>query len=534
MMGPALQNLRHQEIRVESWHRVACPCDDAPMIPLFTRDAMRAFDAAAIAAGTPGLALMEQAGGAAFDVIVERFGAVLAHVVVVGGVGHNGGDGWVVARRMIERGLRPESILVGDPARLTGDALATWDALGRSGGERVQVAGNDLAALDAALARATLVVDALFGTGLDRPIADAHAEVVAKMNACQAPKVALDLPSGVDANTGGVLGVAVEATFTVTFGAHKRGLWQHPGARLAGELRCVPIGVAVPTQGDASVLEARDAIAWLGTRASDAHKGDAGHVLVIAGAPGRTGAALLSGLGALRMGAGLVTLAPRGGARAALDAKVVELMTADVPVDAGAAVAALVALARDKDAAVIGPGLGTDDAGIAIAKQTSMELEVPAVLDADALTAWGNGFDSLGFAPAARVLTPHPGEAARMLDCTAADVQRDRFRAATTLAQRSRSVVVLKGAGTVVADRDGHTYVCPRGTPAMASAGVGDVLAGAIAALLPGRGPLEAACCAVYLHAVAGELAARADRGLLASELAAALPDAIRSSRAGG
>lgn len=504
------------------------------MLPLFTRDQVRALDATAIAAGTPGLALMEKAGGGAFALVVEHFAHALAHVLVVGGAGHNGGDGWVVARRLLEHGLHPLSVLIGDPARLAGDALATWEALGSAGGERVHIgAGADLAALDAALARATLVVDALFGTGLDRPIAGAHAEVVAKLNACNAPKVALDLPSGVDANTGGVLGVAVEAALTVTFGAHKRGLWQHPGARLAGEVRCVPIGVAVPAQADAALLEARDAVAWLGTRASDAHKGDAGHVLVIAGAPGRTGAALLSGLGALRMGAGLVTLAPRGGARAALDAKVVELMTAEVPVDAGAAVATLVALARDKDAAVIGPGLGTDDAGMAIAKQTSMELDVPAVLDADALTAWGTGFDSLGFAPAARVLTPHPGEAARMLDCTAAEVQRDRFAAATTLAQRSRSVVVLKGAGTIVADRDGRTYVCSRGTPAMASAGVGDVLSGAIAALLPGRAALEAACCAVYLHAVAGELAARADRGLLASELAAALPDAIRTCRAG-
>jgi NAD(P)H-hydrate epimerase len=504
------------------------------MIPLFTRQEVRAMDEAAIGAGTPGVALMEAAGRGASDAIGERFPDALARVVVVGGTGHNGGDGWVVARRLIERGLAAQALLVGDAARLSGDALATWEALGRAGGERVRVGEGDLRALDDALSDATLVVDALFGTGLDRAIEGAHADVIAKLNACPAPKVALDLPSGVDADTGGVLGVAVEAAFTVTFGAHKRGLWQHPGVRLAGELRCVPIGVGVPADARASVIEARDAAGWLGTRMPDAHKGDAGHVLVIAGAPGRTGAAILAGLGALRAGAGLVTLAPRGGARAALDAKVVELMTAEVPAEASAAVAALVALAREKDAAVIGPGLGTDEAGAAIAKQASLELELPAVLDADALTAWGAAFDSVGFAPAPRVLTPHPGEAARMLGCTPGDVQRDRFAAAATLAERSRSVVVLKGAGTIVADRGGRLHVCPRGAPAMATAGVGDVLAGAIAALLPGRDAFDAARCAVYLHAVAGDLAARADRGLIASEVATAIPDAIRTCRAGG
>jgi NAD(P)H-hydrate epimerase len=506
------------------------------MIPLVSRQVARALDAEAIEGGTASLTLMENAGGRAFDAILEHFPGALSDVVVVGGTGQNGGDGWVVARLLIDRAERMIAVLVGDPGRLTGDARATWEALGRVGGERIQVGAGALAALDVALERATLVVDALFGTGLDREVGGVHAEVIAKMNACPAPKVSLDVPSGVDADTGAVLGAAVDATLTVTFAAHKRGLWQHPGARLRGEVLCVPIGVEVPepgADGVGGVIEAHDVAAWLGTRAPDTHKGQAGHVLVIAGAPGRTGAALLAGLGALRTGAGLVTLAPRAGARAALDAKVVELMTAELPADANAAVAALVALAADKDAAVIGPGLGTDAAGVAIAEQLATELALPAVVDADALTASADDLGALGFAPEPRVLTPHPGEAARLLACTPGDVQRDRHAAATRIAEASRSVVVLKGAGTIVADPSGRHFVCSRGTPAMATAGVGDVLAGAIAALLPGRAPFEAACAAVYLHAVAGEIAARADRGLLASELAAALPDAVRACRSG-
>jgi NAD(P)H-hydrate epimerase len=496
------------------------------VIPLFTRDEVRAIDVHAIEQlGIAGLELMEHAGRGAFDAIEARFG-VPPGVTVVGGPGHNGGDGWVVARHLAERGARPRCVLVGDPARLRGDAAPNWARLVELDVQHVAVGEGDLAALDEALSDAPLVIDALFGTGLDRPIGGVHAEVIARINRCEALVAALDLPSGVDANTGQVLGRAVNAALTTTFAAHKRGLHQYPAVTLAGEVVCVPIGAPVPSTSSVALLDDADVVAWVPARAGDVHKGSAGHVLVVAGSPGRTGAAVLAGLGALRTGAGLATLMPRAGARASLDGKVVELMTADMPADLDGAVAAVQSMAEGKQAVVIGPGIGVDAAGAALCVRLALELTQPTVLDADALTALGTDVGRLRDAAGPRVLTPHPGEASRLLGKSTAEVQADRYAAAALLAHRSGQVVVLKGARTIVAS-GGMARVCPRGAPAMATAGSGDVLAGALGALCCGLAPFEAASAGVYLHGVAGELAARADRGLLASELATALPEAI-------
>jgi NAD(P)H-hydrate epimerase len=399
----------------------------------------------------------------------------------------------------------------------------------------LSIAGDELAPLVSALSSATLVVDALFGTGLDRALLGRYAEAVELINACAAPVVALDLPSGVDADVGAVLGAAVRAELTVTFAAHKRGLHQYPGAGLAGTVRVASIGVPAPYDAPAALIEASDLARWLPGRAPDAHKGSAGHVLVLAGARGRTGAALLSGLGALRCGAGLCTLAARGDGRAALDAKVIELMTEQLPEDERGGLARALELAKDKQAAVVGPGFGLDDASRSLARVLALTLPVPTVLDADALTALGADYTGLRGAAGPRVLTPHPGEAARLLGITSAAVQADRYAAAQQLAGHAGCVVVLKGARTIVAEPSGRMRVCPTGTPAMAVAGTGDVLAGAIAAALAQQADaFDAAASAVYVHGLAGELAAASDRGLLASELAAALPRALEQCRAHG
>jgi hydroxyethylthiazole kinase-like uncharacterized protein yjeF len=497
------------------------------MIPLLCRDALRALDRdAAERLGLPGLLLMENAGRGAFEVISAAYPRALERVVVIGGVGQNGGDGWVVARHLWNAGKLPRVLLVGDRARVAGDARVNLDALERLGVQCTSI-GNDLAPLVHALAEATLVVDALFGTGLDRPLTGMNAAVVERINACAADVVALDLPSGVDADRGGVFGTAVRAERTVTFAAHKRGLHQYPGVALAGEITCVSIGVPAGYDAD-GLLEASDIARWIAPRAPDAHKGSAGHVLVLAGSPGRTGAALLAGLGALHGGAGLVTLAARAGARAALDAKVIELMTAELPDQPAHGVAAGLELARGKRAVVIGPGFGLDAYAREVSIGLGVALETPAVLDADALTSLGSELALLRTARGPRVLTPHPGEAARLLDTDVDDVQGDRYGAAQRLAERSGAIVVLKGARTIIAEPAGRMRVCARGTPAMAVAGTGDVLSGVIGALLaqPTADAFDAASAAVYLHALAGERAAHADRGLLASELAAALPAA--------
>jgi NAD(P)H-hydrate epimerase len=507
------------------------------VIPLCTREVARALDVDAVERlGLPSIVLMENAGVGAFDFIRREFRDHLARVLVVGGVGQNGGDAWVVARHLFNAGHTPRCVLVGDRAKVKGDAAVNLNALEQLGVTVANVHERSLSGafgspLDAPLRDASLIVDGLFGTGLDRDISGVNASVIKRLNAGAAPRVALDIPSGIAADSGKVLGVAVEARATVTFACHKRGLHQHPGARHSGRVHLISIGVPAPQNAPWSQLEAADVAAWLPLRGLDAHKGVGGHVLVIAGAPGRTGAALLSGLGALRSGAGLVTLCPRAGARDALDGKVIEIMTADLPPSVPRAIEFVKAEMANKQAAVLGPGFGLDDDARTLVRQLAIDLDKPCVLDADALTLIGTELGELQKARAPRVLTPHPAEAARLLGVTTAEVQADRYAAANRLAAVSGQVAVLKGARTVVAHPDGRGHVCPLDVPPLAVAGTGDVLTGVIAGLLPGLGAFEAASAAVYLHARAGALAARSDRGLFAREVADAVPLALTSCR---
>lgn len=485
----------------------------------------------------PSIVLMENAGRGAYEFIRREFAECLSRVAVVGGVGQNGGDAWVVARHLFNAGYPPRCVLVGDRAKVRGDAAVNLDALEQLGVTVANVHDRSLSGafgspLDAPLRDATLIVDGLFGTGLDREITGVNASVIRRINGATAPRVSLDIPSGIDADSGKILGVAVEARATVTFACHKRGLHQHPGAKLAGRLHLVSIGVPAPKDSPWSMLEAKDVAGWLVPRGLDAHKGVGGHVLVIAGAPGRTGAAALSGLGALRSGAGLVTLCPRAGAQSALDGKVIELMTVDMPANLASAIEFVKAELENKQAAVIGPGLGKDDDAKQLVRQLALELEKPCVLDADALTIIGTDLADLKKAKGPRVLTPHPAEAARLLGVATSDVQADRYAAAAKLAAESGHVAVLKGARTLIAHPDGRGHVCPLDVPALAVAGTGDVLTGVIGAQLTGLSAFEAASAAVYLHARAGALAAHADRGLFASEVADAVPLALTACRA--
>jgi NAD(P)H-hydrate epimerase len=491
------------------------------MTPLLSREESRAIDGAAIAAGVSSLLLMENAGRGATDVLCAKAPDRVARPLVVGGLGQNGGDAWVVARQLLVRGIRADVLVVGDPAKIAGDARTTFDAM--------RGVGLDARAIDAASAldtsRATVLVDGVFGTGLDRPVDGLRAEILRALASSGVPSFALDLPSGLDADTGQPLGAVLPAFATATFAAHKRGLHQHPGVDLAGDVSLVHIGVPAPASGRASLLERGDLARLLPRRARDAHKGTAGHVLVLAGSPGRTGAALLAGLGAVRAGAGLVTLAPRGAVRAALDAKVIELMTSEIPDALEAGVTAALREAEDKAAAALGPGVGLDATARSYLARVAVELPIPTVLDADALSALAADPTVLRTSRAARVLTPHPGEAARLLGTTSGEVQASRYRSAESLAARTGHVVVLKGARTIVASPDGRLAVCPHGTPALGVAGTGDVLSGCAASMLASVGdPFDAACAAVLLHALAGEAAACADRGLLAREVADAIP----------
>jgi ADP-dependent NAD(P)H-hydrate dehydratase / NAD(P)H-hydrate epimerase len=499
------------------------------MLPLYTRDEMRAVDRAASEQfGIPSLSLMENAGARATDRLLARYQARLGRVVIVAGEGQNGGDGWVLARHLLAVGVRARCILIGQPERVRGDARANFDVLQRLGFALRALGEHNVDELEQELRSATLVVDALFGTGLARPLAGMHARAVELINQAGVPVCALDLPSGIDADSGQPLGSAVHADCTVTFAGLKRGLLQFPGVEHAGELFCVGIGAPLPTS-EVGVVEPCDVAALLPPSPRDAHKGTRGHVLIIAGSPGKTGAALLSSLGAMRAGAGLVTIAADRETQPVLEHKVLEVMTACF--DEADALQSLLALVAGKGAAVLGPGFGLSDPRQALARQLARELPVPCVLDADALTALGQDLEQLRGARAPRLLTPHPGEAARLLGLSSAAVQADRYGAAANLARRSGQVVVLKGAHTVIASPGGAVRVCRAGTPALGAAGTGDVLSGVMGALSVRLSPFSAAWASVQIHAQAGEIGAQSDRGLLAHEVADAIPRALEQLR---
>lgn len=496
------------------------------MQQLFTRDESRDVDRAAIdELGVASLVLMENAGRGATDLICRSFEDRLGRVVLIGGPGQNGGDAWVVARRLSLLGHQPLAVLVGDASSLRGDARANWVLLGKLGVQTLEVALQKADSIDGYLSDATLIVDGLFGTGLDRPVTGGYADAIGAMNRASASIVALDLPSGLDADTGATHGVAVHAALTVTFAAQKRGLHQYPGVQHAGEIKVADIGVPVAQAPAASLWTGDDLAALIARRAPDAYKGTNGHLLVIGGAPGKTGAALLAGRAAFRAGAGLVTIGARADSRAALEEKVIELMTTALPerVNRGG----VEALCEGMRAVVLGPGMGLDELGRSWAHCVALHAPVPTIIDADGLTNLASeGLAALKVAAAPRILTPHPGEAARLLGRSSADVQADRYAAAAAIAEESGQTVILKGARSIVAG-SGALRVCGEGTQALGVAGTGDVLSGVVGALAMSLAPLDAAIAGALLHALAGIAASTGDRGLIASDLADAVPEVL-------
>jgi NAD(P)H-hydrate epimerase len=501
------------------------------MTPVLSRDQSRAVDHHAVTVcRVPGLVLMENAGRGAAELVLERLRVAPGAVAVVCGAGNNGGDGFVVARRLLCVGQPVRVLFASARERLSGDALTNHDAWLGVGGPVVSITEDNLALLESELARASIVVDAVFGTGLDREVTGFLAAVIDLINRAPGLRVALDVPSGLDADTGSALGVAVRAHETVTFAALKLGLETSTGAGYAGRVTVSDIGVPPrvldAVGSSARMLGAADVRSWLAPRRLAAHKGEAGRVVVVAGSPGKTGAALLVARGAFRAGAGLVTLCASPETADALDRRVLEEMTARIdPARVGESLKAHLATA---DAVVVGPGLGLDAAARAVADHVVLEHAGLVVVDADALTHLAGRLVELRGAKGLLVLTPHPGELGRLLGIGAAEVERDRFRAVKAAVEASRAIVLLKGARTLIGAPGELTVVNPSGTPALATAGSGDVLSGVVAAMLAALpDPFRAACAAAYVHGLAGELWARsrgADRGLLAHEIADGVP----------
>lgn len=489
---------------------------------LYRAEQVRALDRAAIEQhGIPAATLMARAGAAAWRLLRARWPQAEA-VTVLAGAGNNGGDGYVLARLALEQGLSVQVLTLGDHERLAGAAAEAAAAYTAAGGR-----SESFVRLPS---RPGVIVDALLGTGLERPVSGPWAEAVAQANAAAAPVLALDIPSGLHADSGRVLGCAFAAAATISFVGLKRGLFTGRGPDHCGALRFASLGV--PAAVYARTLPAARRMDWakaqglLPARRRCAHKGDFGHVLVVGGAPGMSGAPRLCGEAALRAGAGLVTVATHPEHAAWLNLGAPELMVHGVA-EAGGFEAA----AARADVLALGPGLGQAPWGEAL-WQRALARAGPLVVDADALNL-------LARSPRRRddwVLTPHPGEAARLLGVSAAEVEADRFAAVERLQARYGGVAVLKGAGTLVhAGTPRPSALCTDGNPGMATAGAGDVLTGIIAALLgQGLGPGDAAEVGVCLHGAAGDrAAAEGARGLAARDLIVAVRAVLALAEAG-
>jgi ADP-dependent NAD(P)H-hydrate dehydratase / NAD(P)H-hydrate epimerase len=518
------------------------------MIPVLTAGQMRQADRRTIDGGASGAALMERAGTAVAVAVSSHFAGARRPLVLCG-KGNNGGDGFVAARHLLR--LRPRVALLARRGDVVGDARAQLAALDEASDGAASVVEEvpDEAAwkrFRPALAETDVIIDALLGTGIEarpRGIVGVAIEELAGLSGI--PIVSVDLPSGISSDSGLLPWPTVNAALTVTFGAPKMGLVQPPACDRCGVLVVADIGIPAAVVNGTSpslwLLEDGDVRAVYPPRLAASHKGSYGHLLIIAGSVGKAGAAGLAASAALRSGVGLVTIATAGPALASVAAWRAEAMTealastADGAVDRGAIDRAL-ALAKERDAVALGPGLGSEESTRDFVRAFVRRCPVPLLLDADGLNAVaaedGGGRATLSARSSPTVLTPHPGEMGRLSGLSVPEVQQRRVETARELAAETGAIVVLKGQRTVVARRGGAAAVNPTGNPGMAKGGSGDVLSGMIGALLArGADPWSAACAGVFLHGWAGDRAAASlgQESLLAMDLVEELPAALQS-----
>lgn len=489
--------------------------------------------------GIPGVVLMENAGRQVAERIMAHYPDRLARgTLVVAGRGNNGGDGYVIARHLLNRGWPVQVLLLAaDRHQIQGDAAIQLKAFEQCGGQLLLCDKSEVftGELLADCGRGVLV-DALFGTGLSKSIGGLYAEAIAWMNQRSEPVVAVDIPSGINASTGQILGCCVEADLTVTFAFAKVGLVSYPGAGHVGELQVVDIGIP-PRVGDAVLAEtwlvdAAEAASLLPDRPADGHKGSFGHLLVVAGSRGKSGAAAMAAESALRGGAGLVTLACPAAIQAVVAGQLFEVMTVPLPDQGGElshqALPQLLDLEAGKQALALGPGLGLGEECLSTVRRLIEVCRLPMVIDADALTALAGRMDLLQHRIGQHtVLTPHPGEMARLTGLSVAEIQSNRVTVAREFAVQHGLTLILKGARTLTATATGQVFVNQSGHAGLASGGMGDVLTGLVGSLLAqGLPAATAAPLAVYLHGAAAERLRPVfgDAGLLATDLMRELP----------
>ena len=487
----------------------------------------------------PGIVLMENAGRGATEVISNTFPDLQKmKIAIVAGKGNNGGDGFVIARYLLNRRISVKVYLLADSKGLRGDAETNFQIFQRMKGEVISVpSSKDYQKVKRELEKFDLLIDAIFGTGLDAEVRGYYREVIDHLNTLQKPIVAIDIPSGLDANTGKPFGTAVRASLTITFGLPKIGHVISPGLDYVGKLKLVDIGLPKKLVEEERIqtylLENDEIRGWLSTpRRPDTHKGDYGHLLVIAGSVGKTGAAAMACEAALRIGAGLVTLAIPKSLNAIMEVKLTEVMTEPLPETPKQtlslrAFSSILRLCENKKAVIIGPGIGTFRETQSLILKLMKTLNLPIILDADGLTALATQPKTLPTTNRSLILTPHPGEMAKLIRSTPKDVQEDRISISRNFAQSHHVHLVLKGHRSLIATPKGEVFINPTGNPGMASGGTGDVLTGMIGGLIcQGFDILPSLQMAVYLHGLAGDEMAQelGEKSLIARDIIEKIP----------
>ncbi len=491
----------------------------------------------------PGIVLMENAGRGAAEVILATFPEIQKmKIAVIAGKGNNGGDGFVIARYLLNRGISVKVFLLTDSNVLRGDAETNFQMVRRMGGEVISLpSSKDYQKVKRDLEKFDLLIDGIFGTGLDTEVRGYYREVIDHLNSLQKPIVAIDIPSGLNANTGKPLGTAIHAFLTVTFGLPKVGHLVSPGTDYVGELKVIDIGIPRKLVEEEKIQthlleyeEIRQRVSI--PRRPDTHKGDYGHLLVIAGSVGKTGAAVMACQAALRMGAGLVTLAIPKSLNPIMEVKLTEVMTEPLPETplqtlSLRAFNPILRLCENKSAVVIGPGVGTFKETQTLILKLIKTLNLPIILDADGLTALSTQPKTLPLTNRSLILTPHPGEMARLTGSTGQKVQEDRIGLSRHFAQSHHLYLILKGYRSLIATPKGEIFINPTGNPGLASGGTGDVLTGMIGGLIcQGFDILPSLQVSVYLHGMAGDWVARerGEKSLVATDLIEKIPSLLQ------
>ena len=511
-----------------------------------TADVMRRLDQKAIQEfGIPGLMLMENAARSTASAMFRHFpGLLTQRVGIFAGRGNNGGDAFGVARHLLNRGVRCQVYLLTAEEEVQGDAATNLKILTRMGGKIFSVVNaEEWEACQAKVMQNDLIVDGIFGTGLKGPVRGIYQKVIEFINALHRPVVAIDIPSGLDADRGQVLGTCIRATLTVTFGLAKTGLLVHPGKQFTGKLFIADISIpsaAIEAERIKDhLIEGDEFSQHLLPKKPDAHKGDFGHLFILSGSLGKTGAAALLCQAAVRVGTGLVTLGIPESLNPIMEVKITEAMTEPLPETKDKTLAfkaqrQIRDLIIKKNALAIGPGLSLNPETARLIRKVVRETDLPMVIDADGLSAFVGEMDLIRKTKkkGSVVFTPHPGEMARLLQCSVQQIQQDRIQVARNFAATYGQILILKGAGSLVATPEGDIFINPTGNPGMATGGMGDVLTGMVGGFLAqGFVPLVAAKLAVFLHGLAGDWVAhqKGERGMAATDLIEETPRLLRT-----